>query len=91
MSGPREPIPDQHETKGRLPAHPRRPRRSLQVAHFNDNHMEAQVKHRPAENLRAQLPHAASTLNISQTPLFFPLKQLETGQPGELHQWESLR
>lgn len=91
MSGPPEPIPGQHETKGRVPASPRRPRRSLQVAHFNDNHMEAQMKHRPAESLRTPLLHATPSPGISQTLLFFLLKRLETRQSSEHRQLESLR
>lgn len=49
------------------------------------------MKHRPAENLRVQLPHAASAPGISQALLCFLLMRGETGQPGEHRQLESLR
>jgi hypothetical protein len=51
--------------------------------------MEARVKHLTAESMRPQLPHAEASPGISHTLLFFPLKRLETGQPGERRQLES--
>lgn len=89
MSGPPEPVLGQDGTKVRVPTRPRRTGRLLQIAHFIENHMEARVKHLTAESMRPQLPHAAASPGISHTLLFFPLKRLETGQPGERRQLES--